>query len=239
MSIEALNWALDHMARTDDMSTSTKVVLMLLANRADPETGACYPSVRYIMARSSLGESTVRAVCRELVRRNLLAIEPRAKPDGRQTSNTYRMRLETPPPPAVGGYPPDIGGGPSSQWRGIPQPLEGPPPANGPHDTKEGDVLSLTGEAPHAPKNGSRHHKPPDTSPVVIELPMRGTTTFPIRQRTIAELEPLYPAVDVPQTLREMKGWLIGHPERRPRRRMMGFVTTWLKKEQDEHGGQA
>ena len=36
-----------------------------------------------------------------------------------------------------------------------------------------------------------------------------------------------------------MKGWLIGHPERRPRRRMMGFVTTWLKREQDEHGGQA
>jgi hypothetical protein len=132
VSIEALNWALDHMARTDDMSTSTKVVLMLLANRADPETGACYPSVRYIMARSSLGDSTVRAACKELVRRNLLAIELRTKPDGTKTSNTYRMRLETPPPPAIGGYPPTIEGS-------HPQPLRVEPPMVEGHDTKDLD----------------------------------------------------------------------------------------------------
>lgn len=95
-----------------------------------------------------------------------------------------------------------------------------------------GEVVSA------APKNGARHDHKPDDSPVVITLPLRGGGEFPVRQTFVAELEPLYPAVDVPQTLREMKGWLLGKPERRKTQGgVRAFITHWLKEEQAKHGG--
>ena len=73
---------------------------------------------------------------------------------------------------------------------------------------------------------------------VVITLPMRDGREFEVSEKLVMELDPLYPAVDVPQTLREMKGWLLGNPERRKTRKgMMRFITRWLQEEQSKHGG--
>lgn len=72
-----------------------------------------------------------------------------------------------------------------------------------------------------------------DDSPVVQTLPLVDGTQFEVRQSLVAELEPLYPKVDIPATVNEMKGWLIGHKERRKTRRgIKAFITTWLQKEQ-------
>lgn len=77
---------------------------------------------------------------------------------------------------------------------------------------------------------------PPDY--LFITLPLKSGREIPITNKQLAELEPLYPAVDVEQTVREMKGWLIGNPGRRPSTRMMAFVVSWLKREQEKYGGQ-
>jgi len=95
-------------------------------------------------------------------------------------------------------------------------------------------------------KNGARHAITGDDNststanpdPAVIHLPLREGGEFQVRQSLVAELEPLYPAVDVPQTLREMRGWCISHPERiKTRRGIKKFITGWLQGEQEKHGG--
>jgi hypothetical protein len=88
-----------------------------------------------------------------------------------------------------------------------------------------------------APKNGAPHASIED-SPVLETLPLRDGSAFPVRQSLVAELSPLYPAVDVPQTIREMKGWCIGNPHKQKTREgIKRFITNWLKDEQAKHGG--
>ena len=51
----------------------------------------------------------------------------------------------------------------------------------------------------------------------------------------MAEVEPLCPQVDVPETLKEMKLWLVGNPRRRKTRGgIKRFITSWLKSEQEK-----
>ncbi len=104
MSIEALNWALKQM-QDATMPSSTRFVLIILANRADPE-GVCWPSLRYISVRTGLSERTIRNSCNEIEARKLMAIEPQQRVDGGKTSNRYLLRLETPPPATIAGAPP-------------------------------------------------------------------------------------------------------------------------------------
>lgn len=87
-----------------------------------------------------------------------------------------------------------------------------------------------------APKNGARHAL--DTSEILITLPLREGGDFEVRHSLVAEVEPLCPAVDVPATLKEMKLWLVGNPDRRKTRKgIKRFITTWLNNEQAKHGG--
>lgn len=143
MSIEALNWALGHMQR-DDIESSTAFVLMILANRADPE-GVCWPSVKYICARTKLADSTVRSACKRIRDLGLLEIEQQERGDGGKGTNRYKLCITTPPPPAIGGTPPPAtGDGPRLQSAGV-------PPAIG-DKTKALDPPSFTGKGARAPK---------------------------------------------------------------------------------------
>jgi len=87
-----------------DLVTSTRFVLMILANRSDPE-GLCWPSIKYIQARTGLGNSTVRAACKELEDMGLIEIKHQIKETGAKTSNAYYMLMPPPPPPTIGGTP--------------------------------------------------------------------------------------------------------------------------------------
>ncbi len=129
MSIEALNWALGHMQR-EELTTNVRFVLMILANRADPE-GVCWPSVRYIMARTGLGERTVREACKAISELGLMQVERQQRTDGGKATNKYNLCISAPPPAPAAPTPPAVAA--PTQVHGVQ--VVGAPPA--PHETKE------------------------------------------------------------------------------------------------------
>lgn len=70
---------------------------------------------------------------------------------------------------------------------------------------------------------------------VFIKLPLISNQDFIISFEKVAELQELYPAIDVEQGLRNMKGWLISNPRnRKTEKGIMRFITGWLSREQDK-----
>nr|DAS32195.1 MAG TPA: replisome organizer [Caudoviricetes sp.] len=77
----------------------------------------------------------------------------------------------------------------------------------------------------------------PDHPPVISFL-LNDKTEYPVYQDQIDKWGKLYPAVDIMQQLRHMKGWLDANPKRRKTKGgILRFVTSWLAKEQDRGGG--
>ena len=63
---------------------------------------------------------------------------------------------------------------------------------------------------------------------------MNDKSEYPISAGAVPEWAELYPAVDVIQQLRNMRGWLIANPKRRKTQAgIMRFITSWLSREQD------
>lgn len=80
-----------------------------------------------------------------------------------------------------------------------------------------------------------KQSEPPE--PPVITLQLNTGEEYGISQANVIEWSKLYPAVDVLQCLRNMKGWLISNPNKRKTSRGINrFITTWLQKEQDKGG---
>ena len=68
----------------------------------------------------------------------------------------------------------------------------------------------------------------------VITLPLNTGEEYPILPEHVQEWAGLYPAVDVIQQLRAMRGWLIANKQRRKTKAgIQRFIVNWLKKEQD------
>ena len=75
------------------------------------------------------------------------------------------------------------------------------------------------------------------STPPVISLPLNDGSEYGVDQKQIDEWTSLYPAVDVLQQLRNMRGWLIANPDRKKTKRGVNrFITSWLAKEQDKGG---
>ncbi len=92
---------------------------------------------------------------------------------------------------------------------------------------KENDSYILRGAEP-APA--------PAESPV-ITIPLVDGSEYPILQKQVTEWQALYPAVDVMQSLRNMRGWCIGNPKKKKTKNgILRFVTSWLGREQDKGG---
>ena len=73
--------------------------------------------------------------------------------------------------------------------------------------------------------------------PTVICLPLNDGTEYPVTVEQCQEWAGLYPAVDVIQQLRAMRGWLDANPQKRKTSRgIKAFVVRWLSKEQDSGG---
>jgi hypothetical protein len=67
-----------------------------------------------------------------------------------------------------------------------------------------------------------------------IEIPLNDNTSFVVTQAMLDEFVALYPAVDVPQTLNEIRGWNITNPSKRKTRKgVLGHINRWLAKEQN------
>lgn len=68
----------------------------------------------------------------------------------------------------------------------------------------------------------------------VIGLPLNDGTEHNVTEEDLREYSSLYPAVDVMQQLRNMRGWLLSNPtHRKTKRGIKAFITKWLSKEQD------
>lgn len=75
--------------------------------------------------------------------------------------------------------------------------------------------------------------KPSDTLQV-ISLTLNDKTEYPVYDKDFAEWVELYPAVDIMQELRKMKGWLDSNPTRRKTvKGIRRFINNWLSKAQD------
>ncbi len=71
----------------------------------------------------------------------------------------------------------------------------------------------------------------------VITLPLNDKSEFPIFEADTDKWSDLYPAVDVMQELRNMRGWLDANPTRRKTKAgVRRFVVGWLAKEQNKGG---
>lgn len=76
----------------------------------------------------------------------------------------------------------------------------------------------------------------PEEQPV-ITLPLNTGEEYQVFQRDIDTFAELYPAVDILQAMRGMKGWLISSPTKRKTKRGIGrFINSWLAREQDKGG---
>lgn len=73
--------------------------------------------------------------------------------------------------------------------------------------------------------------------PSVLTFPLNDGSQYGVTEEQVKEWASLYPAVDVMQQLRNMKGWLGSNPQRRKTRKGIArFITGWLSKEQDRGG---
>ncbi len=76
----------------------------------------------------------------------------------------------------------------------------------------------------------------PDDPPI-ITLPLNDKTEYDVQYGKWQEWQGLYPAVDVMQALRNMRGWLLANPSKRKTRKgVERFINAWLSKEQDKGG---
>lgn len=77
----------------------------------------------------------------------------------------------------------------------------------------------------------------PQNEPVVISLPLNDGAEYGVTESQVTQWQSLYPAVDVIQQLRNMRGWLDANPSRRKTRRgINAFCASWLSREQDKGG---
>jgi biotin operon repressor len=88
MSIRMISAAIDL-----DLSPSDKLILILLANNANDETGDCFPSQSYLAKRSGLSRGGVNRVIKRLETGGFVDIIPQYRDDGGRRSNRYRLNL--------------------------------------------------------------------------------------------------------------------------------------------------
>jgi uncharacterized protein YdaU (DUF1376 family) len=112
------------------------------------------------------------------------------------------------------------------------------PPNLQPPDSKStpfapSDFSLEAGKAAKPDRPNGRHH-PLAAGPIVIAIPLVGDAEYPVHQALADELERNYPAVDVLQTLREIRAWNLTNPKRRKTREgLLRHVNEWFKKEQN------
>lgn len=72
------------------------------------------------------------------------------------------------------------------------------------------------------------------------EIPLNDGSVYPLYRRDLDEYAALYPAADIEQELRNIRGWCMANPTRRKTRRgIRRFINGWLSRAQDKGGAQA
>lgn len=102
MSAAALAWAFAAIEiRGDGLTAAMKLVLLRLADRADPQ-GLCWPGHERTARDLNLSESTVRGAIAALARAGFLDVIRRRDADGRDKPNLYRLHVTDAQVPVFG-----------------------------------------------------------------------------------------------------------------------------------------
>ena len=97
-------------------------------------------------------------------------------------------------------------------------------------EIKDKENINTFAQSPE--KQGPGPEEPP-----IITLPLNTGEEYPVFQSDISTFAELYPAVDILQAMRGMKGWLLTNPTKRKTKRGIGrFINSWLAREQDKGG---
>lgn len=219
---------------------SDKLVMLCLADHAD-DSGLCWPSIDTIARKSGVSPTTVKSTLKKLeaggwlFKRNqfkktetgrlvrasnqyqlpvmLLRKKADEQTDFEQTDFVRSKLEQTKQQGGVGQIP--AGGRSKSDYK---------PPIDPPIEPSSKDLVPSELET----------SKP--TDPVFIELPLKGKgTVHAVTQSELFELRDMYPAVDVAQQLRHMRGWCQANPSRQKTPAgILRFIHAWLSKEQDK-----
>lgn len=110
----------------EGLTHTEKLVLIILAEYADSDTGQCYPSRDTVARKAMVAPDTVTRICASLRDKGLISLQPRYRENGSRTSNSV---IVFPPKSVVDApTPPDAGSGtPPTQDRGAPDAGSGGP----------------------------------------------------------------------------------------------------------------
>ena len=79
--------------------------------------------------------------------------------------------------------------------------------------------------------------EPENREPPVVALPLNDGSEYPVTRREAEEYAALYPAADVEQELRAMRGWCLSNESRRKTRSgIRRFINSWMARAQDRGG---
>lgn len=91
------------------------------------------------------------------------------------------------------------------------------------------DKISIDKEDIYVQSDTITHEQP------IITITLNDKSEYPIYQKMIGEYKELYPAVDIIQELKKMKGWCNSNPtKRKTKRGILRFINSWLARKQDE-----
>lgn len=84
MSFQAVTWAINQ-----DVSGNDKLVLILLANRMNPDHGYCWPKIEKIADEAGLSYSTVQRCLKKLIECGMVAVSRERRNDGSYNGFVY------------------------------------------------------------------------------------------------------------------------------------------------------
>ena len=85
-----------------------------------------------------------------------------------------------------------------------------------------------------SPSDSTPQHEESET---LITIPLNDGSEYPITDLQVSEWQELFPAVNVMQSLRNMRAWSNSNrPKRKTRNGVLKFITGWLTKDQDKGG---
>lgn len=97
-------------ACTQRIPATQKIVLLMLANRTNHDTGKCIPKIKTLADDCGLSESGVKSALRSLADAGLIVAIPRFQ-DSVQLPNAYQLRMEVAGGRGDGGSPENPGSG--------------------------------------------------------------------------------------------------------------------------------
>lgn len=106
-------------------------------------------------------------------------------------------------------------------------------------EEKDLNVLAVTADNAEKqdPAASESEKRETTTEPAVITIPLNDGTEFPVLQKDADEFASLYPAVNIMQELRSMRGWCLNNEtKRKTRTGIRRFINNWMAQAQNRGG---